>query len=119
MTWKHCAILLDEDYACIRDAVGLMALAAGDPPEVGLFSRTTPDRRQRVLLLSPLAVELAGDALPARWTDCDAPGEFRWDMVFGRDDTCERLGLTRPDFRTSKAQSPSADPADGDQPIAC
>jgi hypothetical protein len=106
MPWKQCAISIHEDYECIEDGVALLALSAGDPPEVALFTRTTADRRQRVLLLSPLAVELIGDALASRWSDCDAPEIFEWDLALGPIEAYARLGLSRPHFGKPGAPCP-------------
>jgi hypothetical protein len=106
MPWKQCAISIHESYECIEDGVALLALSAGDPPEVALFTRTTADRRQRVLLLSPLAVDLIGDALASRWSDCEAPEIFEWDLALGPVEAFTHLGLSRPSFGKSRAPLP-------------
>jgi hypothetical protein len=98
MPWKHCFIRLDECYERIRDGVDLLLLGAGDTQDVALFSRTTADRRRRVLLLTPRAVELAGTCLSERWVECDGPELFEWDLVIGTPGVCERMGLCRPRF---------------------
>lgn len=98
MPWKQCKISVDASYERLCEGVGLLALAHHDSLDIALFSRTTPDHRHRVLLLSPKAVELAGDALPDCWTECDAPELFQWDSVFGPADAAERFGLSRPSF---------------------
>lgn len=98
MPWKHCSIPIGASYERLLEGVGLLALAHGNSPDIALFTRTTPDRRRRVLLLSPKAVELAGDALPEGWKQCEAPELFEWDPVFGPGDACTRFGLTRPSF---------------------
>ena len=106
MPWKHCRIPIDASYQRLLDGVELLALADGDSPDVALFSRTTPCRRQRVLLLTPRAVELAADALPGEWEECDAPELFEWDPVFGPADACQRFGLSRPCFGRMRASLP-------------
>jgi hypothetical protein len=106
MCWKQCRISVDESYERFHEGVGLLALANGNSQDIALFTRTTPDHRHRVLLLSPKAVELAGDALPDRWTHCDAPELFEWDAVFGPADACERLGLARPTFKRAPSTPP-------------
>jgi|GEM_PF-4580815 len=119
MPWKHCKISIDQCYERLLEGVGLLALANGDAPDIALFTRTTPDRQHRVLLLSPRAVELAGDALPEHWADCDAPELFEWDPVFGPPDACERFGLQRPCFDRAPPTPPVVlGPATGvaDQP---
>jgi hypothetical protein len=98
MRWKQCTISINDNYERLHEGVRLLALASGDSPQIALFTRTTPDHRHRVLLLSPLAAELAEDALCERWGDCDAPELFEWDLVFGPADACERFGLCRPTF---------------------
>ena len=99
MAWKQCRIAISASYDRLVEGVGLLALANGNCPDIALFTRTTPDRRHRILLLTPRAIELAGDALPDDWCDCDAPELFEWDLVFGPADACERFCLTRPCFR--------------------
>lgn len=106
MGWKHCKMRIDECYERIRDGVELLALKAEDPCEVALFSRTTADRCHHVLLLSPRAVQLAGDALSERWAECEAPELFEWDLVVGPHEACGKLGLPRPQFRRSPEPSP-------------
>lgn len=106
MPWKHCKISVSESYERLHEGVGLLALANGNSPDIALFTRTTPDHRRRVLLLSPRAVELAGDALPDRWTTCDAPELFEWDPVFGPADACVRFGLSRPRFGRAQPTPP-------------
>lgn len=98
MPWKHCRISIGANYERLKEGVRLLALANEDAPEIALFTRTTPCRRHRILLLTPKAVELAGDALPDSWTDCEAPELFEWDLVFGPIDACERFRLCRPCF---------------------
>lgn len=98
MPWKHRRIPISASYERLLEGVGLLALANANSPEIALFSRTTPCRRYRILLLTPRAVELAGDALPDDWQECEAPGLFEWDPVFGPADACERFGLARPSF---------------------
>lgn len=110
MSWKHRTIGFDESYERIRDGVELLALKAGECADVFLFTRTTADRRGRVLLLSPLAVELAGDALGACWVECEAPELFEWDLVIGPPDGCDRLGLRRPRFGRARDASPPFTP---------
>lgn len=106
MPWKHCRISISASYERLLEGVGLLALANGDPPDIALFTRTTPCRRQRVLLLTPRAVELAGDALPESWKPCEAPELFEWDAVFGPADACARFGLNRPSFGRRAAPTP-------------
>lgn len=98
MCWKQCTISIQDSYERLHEGVRLLALASGDSPEIALFTRTTPDHRHRVLLLSPLAAELAGDALCDRWVECEAPELFEWDLVHGTVESCERFGLCRPTF---------------------
>jgi hypothetical protein len=98
MPWKQCRISINTRYERLLEGVRLLALANGNSPDIALFTRTTPDHEHRVLLLSPKAVELAGDALPDCWTDWEAPELFEWDPVFGPPQACERFGLVRPSF---------------------
>jgi len=98
MTWKQRRIAIEENYERIREGVVLLRLQACDTTGIALLTRTTPDRRHRVLLLTPQAVERAGDALSTQWVDCDAPELFAWDLVVGEPDTCSRFGLPRPQF---------------------
>jgi hypothetical protein len=98
MGWKQLTITIDDGYERIRDGVDLLLASASADDGVGLFSRTSVDRRHRILLLSPRAVEIAGDALSRRWVDCEAPELFDWDLVAGVAGVCERLGLARPRF---------------------
>jgi hypothetical protein len=98
MGWKRCEIDIGDSCECIIDAVALLSLSAGDPPEIALLTRTTEDRRRRLLMLSPLAVELAGDMLPARWTDCDPPGPD-CALMYGQPQSCDCLGVPRPQFK--------------------
>jgi len=120
VTWKQCVISINESYERFEEGVGLLARAAKHPPDLALFTRTTVDRCHRVLLLSPLAVELAGGALSERWTDCEAPELFEWDLVIGAPEACDRLGLCRPSFGRTPAPSPviviGADPRCVDDP---
>ncbi|CAN7555821.1 hypothetical protein LJR219_003986 [Phenylobacterium sp. LjRoot219] len=106
MPWKQCRIAVEASYEQLHEGVGLLALANKDAQDIALFSRTTPDHRHRVLLLSPRAAELAGDALCDRWTECDAPELFEWDPVFGGADACQRFGLCRPSFTRGPTTPP-------------
>ena len=106
MSWKHRRIPICASYKRLLQGVMLLALANGDSPEIALFSRTTACRRHRVLLLTPEAVRLAGDALPEEWGLCEAPELFEWDRVFGADDACERFGLTRTCIGRSRLTPP-------------
>jgi hypothetical protein len=98
MGWKHCEIDIGDNCECILDALALLALSAGDPPEIALLTRTTDDRRRRILALSPLAVELAGDMLPPRWTDCDPP-TCEYALMYGQARSWDCLGVPRPSFK--------------------
>src|SRR4051794_9929331 len=106
MSWKQCKILVDASYERLLEGVRLMAMANGNSPDIALFTRTTPDHCHRMLLLSPAAVEQAGDALSDLWTDCDAPELFEWDLVFGPADACERFGLAQPNFSRTPSTPP-------------
>jgi hypothetical protein len=108
MQWMQCIMGIDECYERIRDGVDLLTLRAGDAGDVALLSRTTADRRHRVLLLSPLAAELAGPDLSSRWTPCDGPELFEWDLVVGPPDARERFGLRRPRFGGPPEPTPVA-----------
>jgi hypothetical protein len=99
MDWKQCVIPVTASYETFEDGICLLARAHGYPAELALLTRTTADRRSRVLLLSPLAAKLAGDDLCPSWKDCDGPELFEWDVVIGPEDACERLGLNRPVYR--------------------
>jgi hypothetical protein len=98
MGWKHLTIAIEDDYERIRDGVELLLARAADMDDVALFTRTSADRRHRVLLLSPHAVELAGEVLSGRWVDCDEPELFQWDLVVGDAGAGEKLRLARPCF---------------------
>ncbi|HKR88019.1 MAG TPA: hypothetical protein VJS38_07570 [Phenylobacterium sp.] len=98
MGWKQCVISIQDSYEQLHEGVRLLALANKDSVDIALFTRTMPDHRHRVLLLSPLAAELAGDALCDRWTASEAPELFEWDLVHGSPGACERFGLCRPTF---------------------
>ncbi len=98
MGWKHCIVPLGESCERIRDGFDLLAAAARGSAEVALFTRATTDHRGHVLLLSPRGVELARDALSARWTDCGDPGVYEWNLVQGALGSNELLGLHRPFF---------------------
>lgn len=106
MVWKHCIMRIGECYERVRDGVDLLAVKAADPREIALFSRTTADRRHRVLLLSPRAVELAADVLSERWIACDEPELFEWDLVVGPAEACDHLGLCKPRFGRQPEASP-------------
>ena len=106
MTWKQCTLPIEESCERIRDGVELLAAAAHDAPDVALFSRTTADRRHRVLLLSPRAVERASEALSARWSDSDTPEVFEWDLIVGCPEAHEHLGLASPRFGRDRPASP-------------
>ena len=106
MRWKQCTISIKDSYEQLHEGVRLLALANHDTPDIALFTRTTPDHRHRVLLLSPLAAELAGDALCERWTECEAPELFEWDLVHGTADACERFALCRPSFGKTPRSPP-------------
>ncbi len=98
MGWKHCIVPLGESCEQIRDGIDLLAAGAHGSAEVALFTRATTDHCGHVLLLSPRGVELAGDALSARWSDCGDPGVYEWDLVEGALGSNELLGLRRPLF---------------------
>jgi hypothetical protein len=106
MPWKQRIIGIDEGYERIRDGVDLLTLKPGCVEGVALLTRTTADRRRRVLLLSPRAVELAGDALAESWQPCDAPELFQWDPVVGSAEICRQLGLARPQFSEGRTPTP-------------
>jgi len=106
MPWKHSRISITASYERLLEGVRLLALANDNSPDIALFTRTTPDHEHRVLLLTPTAVELAGNALPDCWTDCEAPELFEWDPVFGPPDACERFGLRQPSFRGAAPTPP-------------
>ena len=107
MRWKQCTISIHDHYEQLHEGVRLLALANKDSADIALFTRTTPDHRHRVLLLSPLAAELAGDALCDRWVECEAPELFEWDLVHGPADACERFALCRPTFGRGSRTPPT------------
>jgi hypothetical protein len=106
MGWKQCAIAYGRPYETLCDGVSLLTLKGAAGCDVALFTRTTADRRWRVLLLSPAAVDLADGALSDQWSECEAPELFDWDIVVGTVEACERLGLRRPRFRQREAPLP-------------
>jgi hypothetical protein len=95
MLWKHLVVPVEENYEQICDGVELLARSARHASDVALFSRTTADRLYRVLLLSPGAVEMAGDKLSANWKPCDCPDVFDWDLVVGSPESYRVLGLRK------------------------
>ena len=108
MTWKQCVFPLTESCERIHDGFELLAAAAGDAADVALFSRPTPDRAGHILLLSPHAVELAGAALSARWTACDLPQSWDWDLALGPPGALARLGLRKSALAPRAGRPPCA-----------
>jgi hypothetical protein len=107
MGWKQRRIGIGESYERFRDGVELLRLRAPNPEDIALLTRTTADRRYRILLLTPAAVETCGDVLSELWVASDAPELLDWDIVEGDADIRERLGLARPQFG-KRAPSPVA-----------
>jgi len=106
MPWMQCKITVEASSARMEQGVALLARANAESPEIALFARTMADQRRRMLLLSPKAVELAGEALSELWTVCEAPELFEWDLVVGPAEASQRFGLQRPSFRPSSLKPP-------------
>lgn len=97
MDWKQFAIPQDEDYTPLQLKVEALFFAAGGPADVALFVRTLDDRSGEVLLLSPGAVRLFGNAVPPTWESTSIPSGFGWTLLVGHAEAREQLGLRSPD----------------------
>ena len=103
MPWKQLSVPTGAGYLDVQTSISNFSQANGDPPDFALFARTDDGTSSEILLLSPKAVEMMGNALPPTWTAAPDPRDFGWSLLFGHADAWERLGLQTPSQRGGDA----------------